>query len=58
MGSAAALTWGKELKRGIVVFGKVLVEERIGKLQAQIDALRADVQAMGEMVEEDGEGSE
>jgi hypothetical protein len=41
-----------------VAFGKALVEERIRQLEAQLDGLRADVAAMGEMLEEDEKGPE
>jgi hypothetical protein len=42
--------WERKLKSGALAFGKALVEERIRELEAQLDALRADVQAMSEML--------
>jgi hypothetical protein len=58
-----SIEWGqlppaleKEVRRNALAVGKALVERRMDELQAQLDALRADVQAMSEMLEEDEDG--
>jgi hypothetical protein len=57
-----SIEWGelpaaykKELKRNALATGKALIEDRIQSLQAGLDELRDDVQAMFQMLEEDEE---
>jgi len=60
-----SIQWGalppaleRKVRRGAIAYGKALVEERIRALEAQLDGLKADVAAMGEMLEEEEDAPE